>query len=72
MQGKTIRLMLIDDDEEEYILARELLAEIADVPFELDWLADASRAVGVVCEARHDLYLIDYSLGERDGLAVIR
>ncbi|WP_165073838.1 hybrid sensor histidine kinase/response regulator [Paludisphaera rhizosphaerae] len=72
MQGKTIRLMLIDDDEEDYILARDLLAEIADVRFELDWLADADRAVEAVCEGSHDLYLIDYSLGDRDGLSVIR
>ncbi|MBN9271074.1 MAG: response regulator [Mesorhizobium sp.] len=64
--------MLIDDDEEDYILTRDLLEDIADVDFELEWLPDAGRAVDVVCENRHDLYLVDYGLGDRDGLTVIR
>ncbi|MDG3008090.1 hybrid sensor histidine kinase/response regulator [Paludisphaera mucosa] len=72
MPDRPIRLMLIDDDEEDYILARDLLAEIADSRFELEWLADADRAVDVICEGRHDLYLVDYGLGPRDGLGVIR
>ncbi len=72
MPAKPIRLMLIDDDEEDFVLTRDLLEDIADVAFELDWLPDAARAVDVICEARHDLYLVDYGLGSRDGLSVIR
>ena len=72
MPSKAIRLMLIDDDEEDFLLTRDLLDDIADVQFELDWFADPERAVDAILEARHDLYLVDYSLGSRDGLSVIR
>jgi signal transduction histidine kinase len=72
MLSKPIRLLLIDDDEEDYFLTRDLLDEIADVEFDLEWLADVDRALDVVLEARHDLYLVDYSLGRRDGLSIIR
>jgi len=72
MLEKPIRLTLIDDDEEDYLLTRDLLEGIADIAFELDWLADADRAVDAVCGGASDLYLIDYSLGKTDGLAVIR
>ena len=72
MSSKPIRLMLVDDDEEDFILARDLLDDIADVEFEIEWLRDADRAVDVIAEGRHDLYLVDYGLGGRDGLAIIR
>lgn len=72
MLSKAIRLMLIDDDEEDFVLTRDLLDDIADVDFDLEWLPDADRAVDAICEARHDLYLVDYGLGSRDGLSVIR
>ncbi|AMV40871.1 hybrid sensor histidine kinase/response regulator [Planctomyces sp. SH-PL62] len=72
MSEKPIRLMLIDDDEEDYLLTRDLLEGIADIEIELDWLADADRAVDVICDGGCDLYLVDYSLGRIDGLAVIR
>jgi signal transduction histidine kinase len=72
MLPKAIRLLLIDDDEEDYVLTRDLLDDIAEVEFELEWLADGDLAVDAIREARHDLYLVDYSLGSRDGLSIIR
>jgi signal transduction histidine kinase len=72
MSEKPIRLMLVDDDEEDYLLTRDLLEGIADIEFELDWLPDAGRAVDVICDGGCDLYLVDYSLGPLDGLTVIR
>lgn len=72
MLSKAIRLLLIDDDEEDFVLTRDLLDDIADVEFELEWLADGGLAVDAIREGRHDLYLVDYSLGGRDGLSIIR
>lgn len=72
MLSEAIRLLLIDDDEEDYVLTRDLLDEIADVRFDLEWLPDVDRAVDAILEGRHDLYLVDYSLGRRDGLSIIR
>ena len=72
MSESPIRLLLIDDDEEDYILARDLLSELVEIDFQLDWLADADQAVAAILAGRHDLYLVDYSLGARDGLSVIR
>jgi signal transduction histidine kinase len=67
-----IRVLLIDDDEDDFILTRDLFEEIPDRPFQIEWLADAERAVEAVCAGHHDIALIDYRLGRLTGPELIR
>jgi len=71
MHDRTIRLLLVDDDEDDYVLTRDLLADIPDFRFELDWISDPEAALEEISRGRHDLHLIDYSLGRLDGLGLI-
>jgi diguanylate cyclase len=66
------RVLLIEDDEDDYLLTRALLAEVFGDRFTLDWATCWSRALAMVAEARHDVYLVDYRLGERNGLDLVR
>ncbi|MDQ2621855.1 MAG: ATP-binding protein [Actinomycetota bacterium] len=67
-----IRIMLVDDDEDDYILTRDLLTDIPDFRFDLDWVRDVESALGTMCAGERDLYLVDYRLGRLDGLDLIR
>jgi len=67
-----IRIMLVDDDEDDYILTRDLLADIPDFRFELDWVCDVDAALEAMSEGGRDLYLVDYRLGRLDGLDLTR
>lgn len=67
-----IRVMLVDDDEDDYVLTRDLLADIPDIRFELDWVADVDAALESMGRGERDLYLVDYRLGRIDGLDLIR
>lgn len=67
-----IRVMLVDDDEDDYILTRDLMAEIPDFTFELDWVSDVDAALEAMCAGKRDLYLVDYRLGRLDGLDLVR
>ena len=72
MSERTTRVLVVDDDEGDYVLTRELLSDIGGWRFHLDWVStydDARRAIS--CQ-EHDLYLVDYRLGARDGLDLIR
>ena len=67
-----IKVLLIEDDEDDYILAREYLTEIKTVSYHLDWVASYSAGLESIEKAQYDVYLVDYRLGERDGLDLLR
>jgi diguanylate cyclase (GGDEF)-like protein/PAS domain S-box-containing protein len=49
-----------------------MLARQDGLPFALDWCATYTDALAAIGERRHDVYLIDYRLGEKTGLELIR
>ncbi len=67
-----VRVLLVDDDEDDYLITSEMLAGQDRVQFEVDWCSDYAAALEAIGEQRHDVYLIDYRLGERNGLELVR
>ena len=37
MDSRPIRVLLVDDDEDEYVLIRDLISEIEGSAYQLDW-----------------------------------
>jgi signal transduction histidine kinase len=68
---RRIRILLVDDDEDDYVLTRNLLSEIGTERFELDWLDNYDAAERAIEGADHEIYLFDYSLGEHTGLELL-
>lgn len=69
---QTISVLLIDDDRDDYILTRELLAEAPGDRFTLDWISDYEAGLAAICGNSHKAYLLDYRLGPRTGLELLR
>jgi diguanylate cyclase (GGDEF)-like protein/PAS domain S-box-containing protein len=67
-----VKVLLVEDDEDDYLITREMLARQERVSFALDWRADYREALVAIRAARHDVYLIDYRLGQRTGLELVR
>src|SRR5688572_25265813 len=72
MKTDTIKVLLIDDDEDDYILTRELLSEVKVSKYALDWASSYEEGLEVVGRQKHDVCLVDYHLGERSGVQLIR
>lgn len=69
--SKHIRVLLIDDDEDDYLIIRNFISKIHDSPFKLEWVADIGKAADIIEQEVHDIYLVDYRLGEADGLELL-
>ena len=78
MSEHRLRVLLIDDDEDDYIITRELLIDIkyqfghGERNFELEWADSYETGLTAISEQRHDVYLIDYHLGAYSGLDLLR
>jgi two-component system, cell cycle sensor histidine kinase and response regulator CckA len=71
MYNKVIKVLLIEDDEDDYVMTRELLSEIEGNRFDLTWVATYQEALAVIESNSHDICLIDYRLGEQNGIELL-
>ena len=67
-----IQVLLVDDDEEDFLIARDLMARITTRAYELDWIDNFEQGLVTIKEQRHQIYLLDYHLGAYDGLELLR
>ena len=63
--------MLVDGDRDDFVLTRELFAELSGA-YSLDWVSDYETGLRELAHGAHDVYLLDYRLGSRDGLELLR
>lgn len=63
---------MIDDDEEDVIITRDIISGVDCQRYSLDWSPDYKQGLGKVLERKHDVYLVDYHLGVGNGLELIR
>jgi len=72
MDTKRVRVLLVDDDEDDYVLTRGWLAAAQGTTFSLDWVCSYDEAIETIAQCQHDIYLLDYRLGDRNGLELIQ
>ncbi|NJN48408.1 MAG: response regulator, partial [Candidatus Competibacteraceae bacterium] len=72
MNNPVIRVLLVDDDEDNWVLIDDLLAESETHRFLLDWRGGYTAACAEIARDVHDAYLIDYHLGGRTGLDLLQ
>jgi diguanylate cyclase (GGDEF)-like protein/PAS domain S-box-containing protein len=68
----SLRILLVEDDEDDFVLTRSMLQVPGSGWFQLEWEQSYLPALQAIREARHDLYLVDYRLGDRTGLDLVR
>jgi signal transduction histidine kinase len=72
MEAQRLVILLVEDDEDDYCLTRDLLEEIPGNPFHLEWLKSYQAGLEAMGRNQHAGYLVDYRLGVRTGLELLR
>lgn len=71
MSDQVIRALLVEDDEDDYIITRELFESMDWKTIQLDWASTYQAALKAIELAPYDIYFFDYRLGEGNGLALL-
>jgi PAS domain S-box-containing protein len=67
-----IRVLLVEDDEDDFILAKEYLSGIDTFEFDVAWEQNPAGARSRAITDNFDIYLVDYHLGGTNGLEFVR
>jgi two-component SAPR family response regulator len=67
-----VRIMIIDDDEDEFMILSNYIKNIQGRAFVVDCSSDHEAALEDMRQNRHDLYFIDYKLGAKTGLDILQ
>ncbi len=72
MAEPSTRILLVDDDPDYPVLIKDLLSDIEDTQYSIDWAPTFEKASEKIRGAGYDLYLVDYRLGQHTGLDLLR
>ncbi len=67
-----IRLLLIDDQRADYVITRDLIEDLPENPYQIEWESDFENALDRWSSEEFDTILLDYMLGSRNGIDLLR
>src|SRR6266566_5228878 len=67
-----VKVLLVEDDEDDFVLAQDLFAEMPGKRFALDWARSFEAGLKMMTLNQHDVCLVDYRLGARNGVDLLR
>ncbi|HSF52931.1 MAG TPA: ATP-binding protein [Algoriphagus sp.] len=71
MVTEEIKILLIEDDEDDAFLIKEYLSDVKNFVCELDWEPNPELGKLKALKGNYDLFLIDFYLGKSTGLSII-
>jgi signal transduction histidine kinase len=71
-EENALEVLLVDDDEEDYLLTKDVFGAIEGTRYSLRWVEDSRSARDALREHDYDVCLVDYRLGPEDGIQLIR
>lgn len=69
---KKLTILLIEDDEKDYIATRDLLRSAPLEDYTLEWVSEYDAAVKALKGKHVSVCLLDYRIGKRNGLTLLK
>ncbi|HEX8316409.1 MAG TPA: ATP-binding protein [Flavisolibacter sp.] len=67
-----VRVLIIDDDEDDFFITSEYLKGIQEYQLKTDWSYKFNDAVEHLQRRAYDIYFVDYRLGAKTGLDFLK
>ncbi|HEX9886394.1 MAG TPA: response regulator, partial [Longimicrobiales bacterium] len=67
MTSRTIRILVIDDDQGDFEMARSMIGAIeqVEIAYDVDWVSSFQEAVAAFDQDLYDVYFVDYFLEDQ-------
>ena len=73
MVDNQLKVLIVDDDEDDIFLVREMLREgLLETDLILDYALTGADAVSLINKGDYDIFLLDLHLGKADGLSILK
>ena len=69
---RPVRVLLIDDDADDCLMLRDLLADVRWKKFNVEWASSYDAGKSALARKSHDVCFLDYRLGGRTGLDLLK
>ena len=66
-----VRILLVEDDEDDYILTRDLLDSVPNYRYTIEWVTEYDAALATMRFNPYDVCLLDNRLGEQNGIDLL-
>lgn len=69
--AEPLKILLIDDDEDDYIIIKDLFTQIRDRSYVVTWVSTYNESRSFLLQNRHDVCLLDYFLSGFTGIDLL-
>src|SRR5258708_23704855 len=67
-----ISILIIDDDEGDFLLTSDFIRDIPNQEFRIDWCGNYHEGSKAIRNSTHNIYFIDYYLGAKTGIDLLK
>ncbi|EEF61974.1 response regulator [Pedosphaera parvula] len=71
-EAEVIRVLVVEDDEDDYIITRGFFSEIHGNSYRLEWFKSYELGLQAMICNQHDICLVDYRLGAKNGIELLK
>lgn len=72
IREKPIQILCVENDEDDYVFLKKMLDKLTFINCKLDWEKTYEAGNERIKAGEHDIYIVDYGLGEHNGLELIQ
>lgn len=72
MLSAALRILIIDDDKDDFFITSSYIKKIPGIDVRIDWCDDYDAALKLIADRQYDIYFVDYLLGARSGVELLQ